>query len=161
MMDVDGVFVCYSLEPRMDRSNGKPYAIPAATYNVTLQESPHFDALLRKSPKLHKMLGAMFGGGRIITPHIEDVAGFDDIEIHWGCFPKDTEGCCLVGETRDPNNVDFVGNSVEAFIKLMNKLVSAGTLRTPEEKMAYYELNEPLTITYKDAFMVTDFDLGM
>lgn len=122
MMDIDGVFIAYTLEPRMDKSNGKPFAIPAATYNVKLELSPHF---------------------KTITPHVLDVPGFEGIEIHWGNFPKDTEGCCLVGETRDDQQPDFIGNSREAFWKLIAILEGA---------------KDAITITYKDVLVVNDFE---
>ena len=98
-LDVDGVFQCYTLEPRADQSRGKPYCIPAGNYVVTLAWSNHFQCL---------------------TPHIENVPGFTEIEIHWGNFPKDTEGCTIVGQTHTP---DFVGFSKKAFLALMQKLV--------------------------------------
>lgn len=98
-LDVDGVFQCYTLEPRADQSQGKPYCIPAGNYVVTLAWSSHFQCL---------------------TPHIENVPGFTEIEIHWGNFPKDTEGCTIVGQTHTP---DFVGFSKNAFLALIQKLV--------------------------------------
>jgi len=119
MMDIDGIFFCYTLEPRSDTTHGKPYCIPAGTYPVTLEMSPKFG---------------------FVTPHVNDVPGFTEIEIHIGNFPKDTEGCCLVGFSRAE---DFVGDSREAFAALMAKLV------------------EPISITYIDApSMVTDVDLA-
>lgn len=118
MLDIDGLFFCYTLEPRTDSSQGKPYAIPAGTYPISLEMS-------------HK-----FG---FVTPHVNNVPGFTAIEIHPGNFPKDTEGCCLVGESRA---TDFVGDSREAFHALM----SAITL--------------PASITYVDAVPVPDPELG-
>jgi hypothetical protein len=107
-MQVDGEQFCFTLEPRSDRSEGKPYCIPAGTYVVLLQLSERFGEL---------------------TPHLQDVPGFTEIEIHPGNFPSDTEGCTLVGETR---GVDMVGSSRIAFAQLMEKL------RTADEISATY-----------------------
>lgn len=95
---IDGSFECFTLEPRSDQSEGKPYCIPPGTYQVTLDMSERFE---------------------MTTPHIQDVSGFDAIEIHPGNFSSDTEGCTLVGETR---SVDMVGSSRAAFTALMRKL---------------------------------------
>lgn len=99
-MLIDGEFFCYTLEPPKDRSKGKPYCIPAGTYPLVLQHSPRFD---------------------MTTPHVLDVPGFTDIEIHPGNWARDTEGCCLVGNTR---SADFVGESKMAFEKLMSILLT-------------------------------------
>ena len=109
-MSLNGAFFCYTLEPRADQSQGKPYCIPAGQYSVTLQMSARF---------------------QMITPHVMNVPGFSEIEIHPGNYPKDTEGCCLVGSTRE---TDFVGNSRATFAQLMPQL-QAG----------------PISITYMDA----------
>src|SRR5947199_363205 len=82
LLDINGVFACYTLEPRRDQSQGKPFAIPPLRYRVHLLWSNHF--------------------GRI-TPHLEDVPGFTDIEIHPGKFPRDTEACTMVGKDRYRN----------------------------------------------------------
>ena len=97
-MLLDGRFECYTLEPRTDRSEGKPYCIPAGRYLVILAWSERFQQL---------------------TPHLQDVPGFTEIEIHPGNFPSDTEGCTVVGTTR---GVDMVGSSRIAFGMLMDKL---------------------------------------
>ncbi len=99
-MSLNGVFFCYTLEPRADQSQGKPYCIPAGQYDVTLALSARF---------------------QMVTPHVMDVPGFTEIEIHPGNYPKDTEGCCLVGSIRD---TDFVGNSRATFSELMSQLQS-------------------------------------
>jgi len=108
-MSLNGTFFCYTLEPRADQSQGKPFCIPAGRYTVTLAFSPRFE---------------------MTTPHVMNVPGFQEIEIHPGNYPRDTEGCCLVGATHD---VDFIGNSRNTFTKLMA------------------QLQGPITITYKDA----------
>jgi len=104
-MSLNGNFCCYTLEPRADRSNGKPYCIPAGTYPVMLAPSPRFNT---------------------VTPHVTNVPGFEEIEIHYGNYPRDTEGCCLVGATRD---TDFVGNSRNTFFStLMPQLQNAASI---------------------------------
>lgn len=107
-MWIDGEFFCYTLEPRQDQSKGKPYSIPAGTYKLGTGMS-------------HRL--------KYVTPQVENVPGFTDILIHIGNYPKNTEGCCLVGSTRME---DFIGNSRLTFEKLMK------------------ELQFPATITYKD-----------
>lgn len=121
-LDINGVFECYTLEPRRDESQGKPFAIPLGRYQVQLLFSRKF--------------------GRV-TPHVMNVPGFEAIEIHYGNYPADTEGCLLVGQTRQ---TDFVGNSREAFGRLMEKLLAAST---------------PIFISYEDAATVMDPELGL
>jgi hypothetical protein len=83
----------YTLEPY-------PKCIPAGTYKVVIVPSPRF--------------------GRDM-PRLLDVPGWpnNDVLIHWGNYPDDTEGCILVGLTEEP---DFVGSSREAFAQLYPKL---------------------------------------
>lgn len=102
MLDIDGVFQCYTEEPpkKYEDNLQKPYCIPAGTYPVRVMMSPHFG---------------------VPTPHILNVPGFEDIEIHNGNYPRDTHGCTLVGTVQ---RADFVGNSLLAFGQLMAKLPS-------------------------------------
>jgi len=88
----------YTLEPPFRPEDVKPRAIPAGTYDVSLRYSPKHSR---------------------IVPHIANVPGFEAIEIHWGNYPKDTEGCLLVGKTHSRN---FVGNSRLAFDELFSVL---------------------------------------
>ncbi|MFZ0212516.1 MAG: DUF5675 family protein [Candidatus Acidiferrales bacterium] len=132
LLDLAGVFFCYTLEPRKDQSQGKPYCIPAGAYELEILESPHFTALMAQSPAWQAAFSGLFPDGKVLTPHVMNVPGFENIEIHLGNFPKDTEGCCLVGETRA---ADFVGASDLAFRTLMNRLKNAPG---------------PMTITYVD-----------
>lgn len=112
---INGVFECYTLEPRKDQSQGKPYCIPVGIYSVVLQQSPHFG---------------------FVTPHLLDVFGFDEIEIHPGNYPSDTHGCTLVGKSRLPNVTDpetklkgwAVYQSRIAFTALMEKLITLATI---------------------------------
>jgi hypothetical protein len=95
---IDGEFECFTLEPVTRTDNIKPRAIPEGTYTLDIRFSPKH--------------------GRDV-PHVEDVPGFSEIELHIGNFPKDTEGCCLLGLTRSP---DFVGQSHGAFDKVFARL---------------------------------------
>jgi Family of unknown function (DUF5675) len=74
--------------------------IPAGSYRVILAPSPRFS---------------------MVVPHVLDVPGRDYILIHPGNFPKDTEGCILVGE--QPLK-DAIGSSRLAFQELMLLLQS-------------------------------------
>jgi hypothetical protein len=67
---LDGVQACFSLEPA-------DLAIPVGVYPVKLAWSDRFQ---RK------------------TPHLIDVPGRTEIEIHGGNRAQDSEGCILVGE---------------------------------------------------------------
>lgn len=93
---LDGNFECYTLEPPV--RDFKPCCIPDGNYPVVLQES------------------AKFG---FVVPCVLNVPGFTAIEIHTGNKPDDTEGCCLVGQSRA---TDWVANSKDAFAALMAKL---------------------------------------
>ena len=100
-MLIDGEHFCWTLEPRKDQSLGKPYCIPAGTYTVVLQPSHRFE---------------------MTTPHLIDVPGFTEIELHPGNSPLDTEGCTLVGFDKEAN---YVGRSRAAFEELMTKILTA------------------------------------
>lgn len=97
---IDGQMFCYTMEPRKDQSKGKPYAIPAGTYTVVLQPSPHF---------------------QMTTPHLLNVPGFEAIEIHPGNYPEDTHGCILVGAEHQE---DLITGSRDTFNKLMAQLTT-------------------------------------
>jgi hypothetical protein len=96
---VDGVKECYCLEPSRTTPfyPGHP-CIQAGVYRVVLSVSPHL-------------------GYR--CPEVLDVPGRTAIRWHIGNFPKDVLGCCVVGTVL---GVDFVGNSRDAFARLMAKL---------------------------------------
>lgn len=92
----------YTLEPAWKTDGSKPRAIPPGTFPLTIRWSEKFQRDM---------------------PHVEDVPGFDAVEIHWGNFPKDTDACTLVGETR---GTDWVGegNSRDTFKELFQKLTT-------------------------------------
>ena len=104
VMTINGTFECYTLEPRRDQSQGKPYCVPVGMYGYSIYSSPRF-------------------GRNVIA--VESIPGFDDIEVHPGNFPRDTHGCCLVGCTE---GADFVGQSDEEFDALMGKITPVGQI---------------------------------
>lgn len=107
---IDGAFECFTLEDTCRETDGKTFpsckiqdetAIPRGTYQVIIDFSDHF----------HREL-----------PHILEVPCYSGVRIHAGNSAKDTEGCLLVGRTR---NVNWIGQSQAAFHDLMDKLEQA------------------------------------
>jgi hypothetical protein len=109
---VDGVHFCYTLEPPTRDDEIKPRAIPVGTYDVRIGWSP-----------THHRLIPMVGG----------VPGFTGVEIHIGNYPRDTEGCLLVGRTKDE---DEVGESTPTFCRLFS-LLSEAEARAEEITISY------------------------
>lgn len=102
-LSIDDVIECFTLEPRKDQSQGKPFCTPEGTFDLVMQFSPRFQR---------------------VTPHILGVPGFDEIEIHPGNFPWNTEGCTCVGQVYMPSTPDFIGKSLAAFDALVAKLTT-------------------------------------
>jgi len=106
-LEVDGVFECYTLEDidrKLEDGGKKVYgetAIPRGTYEVVIDFSPKYQ---------HPM------------PHIMNVPQYEGVRIHPGNFPKDTEGCLLLGLSR---GIDRVNSSVLAFQRFVQKLDAA------------------------------------
>jgi len=102
---VSDVYECFTLED-VERAPGVKVhgatAIPAGTYPVIIDYSPHFGKDL---------------------PHIMDVPMFSEIRIHWGNTDLNTDGCILVGTTWAGG--DFIGNSVKAFDHLLPQIETA------------------------------------
>lgn len=96
---IDGVFECFTLEDteRPIKIKGET-AIPKGTYRVIINESNRFKRLL---------------------PLLIDVPNFEGVRIHSGNSNHDTEGCILVGQTRNKN---YIGQSRKAFDKLFKKM---------------------------------------
>jgi hypothetical protein len=90
-----GGAIGFTLEPPIEQPPVKPRAIPAGTYQFTIQfsEKHQYDC-----------------------PLLEAIPDFDMIEIHIGNFPADTLGCILVGLQAGTN---AVYESREAFEDLM------------------------------------------
>lgn len=112
---IDGAFFGHTLEP--PKRETKPCAIPLGTYDVSIRWSERHQRLI---------------------PHVENVPGFSQIEIHIGNFPHDTEGCLLIGNVVSSTPDQILGSKI-AFDCLFRLLTDSK------------EKNEPITITYTEA----------
>jgi len=99
---VNGTWECFTLEDteRKIKIKGET-AIPKGAYRVIINESNRFKRLL---------------------PLLIDVPNFEGVRIHSGNSNHDTEGCILVGQTRNKN---YIGQSRKAFEKLFKKMQTA------------------------------------
>jgi hypothetical protein len=99
---IDGVWECFTLEDteRPIKIKGET-AIQKGTYKVIINQSNRFKRLL---------------------PLLIDVPNFEGVRIHSGNSNHDTEGCILVGQTRNKN---YIGQSRKAFDKLFKKMQTA------------------------------------
>jgi hypothetical protein len=113
VMSLDAAFQCFTLEPRRDQSQGKPFCIPAGTYAYEVGLSAHF-------------------GFSVIK--VLNVPGFTDIEVHPGNYPSNTHGCTCVGETQ---STDFIGESDAAFNALMAKIPPTGQIQYVDPTPAF------------------------
>ncbi len=123
---VDGSQFCFTLERPDARFGDAHPCIPAGEYRVVLHHSPHFERLM---------------------PLLEDVPGRSDIEIHWGNFVSDFEGCIGVGSTRGelPDGSPSIRNSRTTF----EELFSAIQLAQPQG--CAIAVHDPLPATAQDA----------
>jgi hypothetical protein len=98
-LSIDGIFECFTLEDkeRPVKIKGET-AIAKGTYKVIINESNRFKRLL---------------------PLLIDVPNFEGVRIHSGNSNHDTEGCILVGQSRNKN---YIGQSRKAFDKLFKKM---------------------------------------
>jgi len=99
---IDGIFECFTLEDAERKVKIKAEtAIPKGSYKVIINESNRFKRLL---------------------PLLLNVPDFEGVRIHSGNSNHDTEGCILVGQTRNKN---YIGQSRKAFDKLFKKMQAA------------------------------------
>lgn len=99
---VDGRHECYTLEDevRDEKIHGET-AIPAGVYKVEVTYSPHFKRDL---------------------PLLVGVPNFEGVRIHSGNTAADTEGCILVGQTKQYRSL---GASRLAFDSLYTQILEA------------------------------------
>ncbi|HVB87866.1 MAG TPA: DUF5675 family protein [Candidatus Dormibacteraeota bacterium] len=108
---------CVTLERPAVRFGDPHPCIPAGEYRVVLYESPHF--------------------GRTM-PLLADVPGRSGIEIHWGNFVRDFEGCIGVGAWRGqmPDGSPTIWSSRETFDRLFCAIEPALLLALESEAEA-------------------------
>jgi hypothetical protein len=101
-LSVNGELECYTLEDKVRpvKIKGKT-AIPAGRYEVIINYSQRFNRPL---------------------PLFLNVPNFEGVRIHSGNTAADTEGCILVGMTKEE---EFIGQSKVAFERLFPKLKAA------------------------------------
>lgn len=88
-------------------------AIPVGRYQLAIHDSPHFQRQM---------------------PELLNVPGRDDILLHWGNYPENSEGCILVGESQDGKTGDIF-NTRAAFDTLwrtIQPLLAEGVWLTVE-----------------------------
>jgi hypothetical protein len=99
---VDNQYLCETLEDtdrRLEDANNKKIpgktAIPCGTYNMIVNQSARFKTLM---------------------PLVENVPQFEGIRIHAGNTAEDTEGCILLGLSRQGDKILESRAAVQAFM---------------------------------------------
>jgi len=131
---INGKFVCYTLEDeaRTVKVAGKT-RIPSGRYRVRLRkEGGHHERYAQKFPAIHK--------GML---HITNVPDFRWILIHIGNDDEATEGCLLVGDEANNNNIrdGFIKNSANAYQRIYPEIANA--IDSGEETWITYYDNIP------------------
>ncbi|ECL1885329.1 hypothetical protein FR615_00660 [Campylobacter jejuni] len=99
------LFECFSLERKEEGlESGKNLRIPEGNYNLKRHSPSRFENTLRSITKKDDTM---------INVYNDDVPSSRAILIHWGNTDKDTQGCILIGLTKDNNN-ESVGQSRQA-----------------------------------------------
>jgi hypothetical protein len=94
-LGVNGQTLCYTLEPAPGGGSEGKGAIPEGTYTAHLRYDKKDQWRIQ----------------------LDDVPGFTGIQIHIGNYPKDTEGCILVGMDSD-EDAGTLSRSSEAYAAL-------------------------------------------
>ncbi|EAC1443477.1 hypothetical protein CNS38_06220 [Campylobacter jejuni] len=107
VLDDDKIlFECFSLEEDKEGlESGKDLRIPEGNYNLKRHSPSRFENTLRSITKKDD--------DTMINVYNDDVPSSRAILIHWGNTDKDTQGCILLGLTKDNNN-ESVGQSRQA-----------------------------------------------
>ncbi|HAA2032384.1 TPA_asm: hypothetical protein GD937_01420 [Campylobacter coli] len=110
------LFECFSLERKEEGlESGKNLRIPEGNYNLKRHSPSRFENTLRSITKKDD--------DTMINVYNDEVPASRAILIHWGNTYKDTQGCILLGHTKDNNN-ESIGQSRQAckeFYDLMYK----------------------------------------
>lgn len=104
------LFECFSLEEDKEGlESGKDLRIPEGNYNLKRHSPSRFENTLRSITKKDDTM---------INVYNDEVPSSRAILIHWGNTDKDTQGCILLGLTKDNNN-ESVGQSRQACKEFM------------------------------------------
>ncbi|ENY5597049.1 DUF5675 family protein [Campylobacter coli] len=110
------LFECFALEKDKEGlESGKDLRIPEGNYNLRRHTPSRFENTLRSITKKDD--------DTMINVYNDEVPASRAILIHWGNTDKDTQGCILLGLTKDNNN-ESIGQSRQAckeFYDLMYK----------------------------------------
>ncbi|EFV4797356.1 hypothetical protein QRU66_000210 [Campylobacter coli] len=99
------LFECFSLEEDKEGlESGKDLRIPEGNYNLRRHTPSRFENTLRSITKKDDTM---------INVYNDEVPSSRAILIHWGNTDKDTQGCILLGLTKDNNN-ESIGQSRQA-----------------------------------------------
>ncbi|EDP6003960.1 hypothetical protein FWB53_00375 [Campylobacter jejuni] len=100
------LFECFSLEEDKEGlESGKNLRIPEGNYNLRRHTPSRFENTLREITGKND--------DEMINVYNNEVPASRAILIHWGNIDKDTQGCILLGLTKDNNN-ESVGQSRQA-----------------------------------------------
>jgi Steigviridae/Suoliviridae L,D-carboxypeptidase/transpeptidase len=114
-MSINEAFECFTLEDLVREVHGQPVAtwkvvdktaIPVGVYAVKIDFSTRFQRDM---------------------PHVMNVSGFEGIRIHSGNTAADTDGCILLGTTRNgPDNVSGSRNAYASFFPKLQAAIGRG-----------------------------------
>ncbi|EAL7209497.1 hypothetical protein DUH80_04330 [Campylobacter coli] len=97
---------CFALEEDKEGlESGKDLRIPEGNYNLRRHTPSRFENTLRSITKKDD--------DTMINVYNDEVPSSRAILIHWGNTDKDTQGCILLGLTKDNNN-ESIGQSRQA-----------------------------------------------
>ncbi|EJV0319707.1 hypothetical protein N5198_001437 [Campylobacter coli] len=100
------LFECFSLEEDKEGvERNKDLRIPEGIYDLKRHSPSRFENTLRSITKKHD--------DAMINVYNDEVPASRAILIHWGNTNKDTQGCILLGHTKDNNN-ESIGQSRQA-----------------------------------------------
>ena len=133
LLYVDGRFECYTIEDtHRDIKVSGQTRIPSGTYEIKLR---NVGGMTKKYKK-------KFPNDHIGMLHLQNVFNFKYVYIHIGNKATHSEGCILVGDTANNNEIKggFVGGSGVAYLRLYKKIVRS--LKLGENGRVFIEVKD-------------------